>query len=336
MIKNLFYISFFFLNILIFFNYNKISKIFNIYDFPNERKLHKEKTPLLGGLIIITNLLIYSLFYLFTKDFGYELYNIFYFKISFLIFFLSSILIFLLGMFDDKYNLNPNLKLFLLTIIVSLTLWFDDTLIISSLKFSFLNAELYLGKYSFIFTVVCFLLYINACNMFDGINLQSSSYFILLIFYLIIISINNTLLNILLIALILIFILNRTGKIFMGDSGVYSLSFIFGYIFVKIYNFDNKLSSDLIFVLMMIPGIDMLRLFIIRIFNKKNPFAPDRKHIHHLLLNKFSYLKTILSLNFLILFPLILLMLDLSILLIILIYLIQYISLIFFLEKNNQ
>ena len=239
-------------------------------------------------------------------------------------------------MFDDKYNLNPNLKLFLLTIIVSLTLWFDDTLIISSLKFSFLNAELYLGKYSFIFTVVCFLLYINACNMFDGINLQSSSYFILLIFYLIIISINNTLLNILLIALILIFILNRTGKIFMGDSGVYSLSFIFGYIFVKIYNFDNKLSSDLIFVLMMIPGIDMLRLFIIRIFNKKNPFAPDRKHIHHLLLNKFSYLKTILSLNFLILFPLILLMLDLSILLIILIYLIQYISLIFFLEKNNQ
>ena len=77
--------------------------------------------------------------------------------------------------------------------------------------------------------------------MFDGINLQSSSYFIILILYLIIIGIKSDLLNIILLSLILIFILNRNGKIFMGDSGVYLLAFIFSYIFIKIYNFDNKL-----------------------------------------------------------------------------------------------
>ena len=42
---------------------------------------------------------------------------------------------------------------------------------------------------------------------------------------------------------------------------------------------------------MMVPGIDMFRLFILRLYNKKIPFSPDREHVHHLLLNKFSNLK---------------------------------------------
>ena len=120
----------------------------------------------------------------------------------------------------------------------------------------------------------------------------------------------------------------------MGDSGVYLISFIMGYILVKIYNFDNKLTSDLIFVLMMVPGIDMFRLFIIRILNKKNPFSPDRKHIHHLLLNKFSSLKTLVILNILILYPIILTLVKFTKFVIILIFLFQYIVLIFYLEKK--
>ena len=37
---------------------------------------------------------------------------------------------------------------------------------------------------------------------------------------------------------------------------------------------------------MIIPGLDLMRLFIIRIYNGKNPFTPDRKHLHHILLSK--------------------------------------------------
>ena len=36
---------------------------------------------------------------------------------------------------------------------------------------------------------------------------------------------------------------------------------------------------------MLLPGLDMLRLFVIRILNNKNPFLPDNNHIHHLLLS---------------------------------------------------
>ena len=51
------------INIVIFFKHKKLSYMFNVYDYPNERKLHKHKTPLLGGLIIIINLLLFSAFY---------------------------------------------------------------------------------------------------------------------------------------------------------------------------------------------------------------------------------------------------------------------------------
>ena len=333
MISNLFLVLSVLINIVIFFKHKKLSYMFNVYDYPNERKLHKHKTPLLGGLIIIINLSLFSALYFLSQ---YNEGDIFYFlnKSNFNLFFFTAFLIFLLGFIDDKFDLNPNLKLFLLTLIISNILWLDDTLLINQLTFSFIDTSLNIGKYSFIFTLLCFLLFINACNMFDGINLQSVSYFIILIFYLNIIGLNSLLLNCLFISLLVIFFLNKKGKIFMGDSGVYLISFIMGYILVKIYNFDNKISPDLIFILMMVPGIDMLRLFIIRILNKKNPFSPDRKHIHHLLLKKFSYIQSLLILYFLILFPLILVFINISKLLIIIIYLIFYLILKFFLEKK--
>ena len=38
----------------------------------------------------------------------------------------------------------------------------------------------------------------------------------------------------------------------------------------------------------MLPGIDMLRVFIVRMLNRKNPFSSDRNHLHYLLLDKNS------------------------------------------------
>ncbi len=51
---------------------------------------------------------------------------------------------------------------------------------------------------------------------------------------------------------------------------------------------NNLNSVDEIFLLLMIPGLDMLRLFIERLLQKKNPLKPDRNHFHHLLLNRFQ------------------------------------------------
>jgi UDP-GlcNAc:undecaprenyl-phosphate GlcNAc-1-phosphate transferase len=39
------------------------------------------------------------------------------------------------------------------------------------------------------------------------------------------------------------------------------------------------------FSILIIPLLDTLRVFAIRIFNGRSPFTPDRNHIHHLLLS---------------------------------------------------
>ena len=55
-------------NLILFLNLGKISKIFNIYDFPDGKlKLHKKKTPIIGGMILVINfsiIFIYQIFFL--------------------------------------------------------------------------------------------------------------------------------------------------------------------------------------------------------------------------------------------------------------------------------
>jgi UDP-GlcNAc:undecaprenyl-phosphate GlcNAc-1-phosphate transferase len=199
-------------------------------------------------------------------------------------------------MYDDKKNLTPNIKLFIFSIIILILICLDDQIILSELKFSFKKDIVSLNKYSYLFTILCFLLFINACNMFDGINAQSASFFIIFIIFFIQITHFNYFLTILFISLISFLYLNYSGKIFLGNNGIFILAFIFSYISIKFYNNKSIEYADTIFTIMMIPGFDMLRLFIQRLYNKKNPFYADKKHLHHLILNSLGFQKTILLL----------------------------------------
>ena len=57
---------------------------------------------------------------------------------------------------------------------------------------------------------------------------------------------------------------------------------------------------------MLIPGLDLIRLFILRILRKKNPLSSDRNHLHHILLNKFSFKNTLFIIFLLIILPIML------------------------------
>ena len=86
-------------------------------------------------------------------------------------------MLFFFGFIDDKYDLNPYIKLLLLILSILFLFYLNDDFLIKELKFSFLNKNIQLGNFSLIFTLLCYLLFINAFNMFDGINLQSSIFF---------------------------------------------------------------------------------------------------------------------------------------------------------------
>jgi UDP-GlcNAc:undecaprenyl-phosphate/decaprenyl-phosphate GlcNAc-1-phosphate transferase len=327
---------FFLINIFFVINFDKIKILNLIIDKPDkERKFHKKPTALAGGIILILNITIYYLILSFNKD---QIVNevIFSNFDEFNIFFMTCCLIFFLGFFDDKYNLTPILKFILLTLIIGLFVFLDQNISIKSLNFSFFNLNYNIEKYSFIFTLFCFLVFLNAFNMFDGINLQASSYSMIIFVYFLLTT-NNSLFIIILIIFIIFFkYLNYLNKSFLGDNGSLLTSFVIGFIFIKLFNENYILFSDEILILMMIPGIDMIRLFFERIKSKKNPLSYDRMHLHHLLVGKYSYLKSILIINSLILIPIILNNFKIDKLFIITLVIITYSILIYTLRRPKK
>ena len=97
--------------------------------------------------------------------------------------------------------------------------------------------------------------------------------------------------------------LNLKMKCFLGDSGSILLGFIFSYLIIRLYNQNVIYFADNIFLLMLIPGLDMFRLFAERLIFKKNPFKGDNSHIHHLFQKKYSKYKTIFLIQFLVITP---------------------------------
>ena len=312
------------INFYFLLNFDKI-RIFNfIVDKPDKlRKFHKKPTALAGGIILFINIIIYYLILSINKNlFINEIFFSNIFQLNF--FFLVCILIFLLGFIDDKYNLNPIFKFIFLSVIIGCLISFDPSIKIKSLNFSFLNLDFGIGKYSFLFTLFCFLVFLNAFNMFDGINLQASSYSLIIFIYFFLIAKFSLLLSILIIFILSFKYLNYYNKSFLGDNGSLLISFIIIFIFIKLFN-ENFISySDQILIIMIIPGIDMIRLFFERIKNKKNTLSFDRMHLHHLLIKKFSHSKTILIINGLILTPIIMDYLQINRLFIIILTVIFY------------
>ena len=82
----------------------------------------------------------------------------------------------MLGLLDDKINLNANIKFFLFTLALLIIFICDKNLTINRINFSFTNKTFFLDNFSLAWTILCFLLFINAINMFDGINLQTGSF----------------------------------------------------------------------------------------------------------------------------------------------------------------
>ena len=191
---------------------------------------------------------------------------------------------------------------------------------------------------SIFFSVLCIIIFLNALNMFDGIDSQVSTYSALFLFYLMI---KFNILMILFLFPVIFFCIfyNFQKKIFLGDSGTNIFAGLIAFFLIKFYNSSNNITCDQIFLLMMIPGLDMIRLFIVRILNGKNPLFADNNHIHHLYLRKFSLKLTFLLLQLQISLPIILYhIFNINLLyLILLSSLIYFFNVIYFSKiKNNK
>ncbi len=298
-----FYFVLIILNLSILVLIPKLSSKFNLYDFPNERKLHQKPISYLGGLFFLLSHFFYLCFY---KNFFFEghflmlnLSNIF------SLLFVSTLVLFI-GLLDDKVDLTPLKKSVILLVFISSSVLIDNQVLITNLKFELIEKTLNLKNFSIFFSILCIYIFINASNMYDGADLQLGIYFLIIFLYLYFKTNYFHILTPILIPLIFFLYANYKKISFLGNNGAHFLSYIVAVLIIKYYNLQLLNSVEEILIIMLIPGLDLIRLFFLRILNNKKFFEPDLNHIHHILMRHNNHKTAQLILIFITISPIVL------------------------------
>jgi UDP-GlcNAc:undecaprenyl-phosphate GlcNAc-1-phosphate transferase len=253
------------------------------------------------------------------------------------IFFLFSFLfIFLIGILDDRVDLRPLTKIILYIFISYLLFLTIPDIAIKTIRISFYkNIDLY--EFSIFFSILIFILFINSINMFDGINLQSSSLFLIVWTYIgINFGFSEIIINIIIFLLIFSYF-NLKQKVFFGDCGIYLISFLCFVYLSKIYNLPSStVYFDEIICLFLLPLTDILRVVLVRVKNGKNPLNADNIHFHHIIIKKNNFSFTIFLIILGYLFPILFLKIfKINFILVLFFFLIYYFYLINFKQKKK-
>jgi UDP-GlcNAc:undecaprenyl-phosphate/decaprenyl-phosphate GlcNAc-1-phosphate transferase len=266
----------------------RIAEEKKLFDLPDGRKLHNTPIASLGGVGIFSGFFMAALLSITLKinpEFQY--------------YFAAALVIFILGLKDDIVVLNATKK-FIGQLTAAAILVHLANLRITSMHGLFGLGELP-QAFSFVLSYVTIILVINAFNLIDGVDglagmlglLTTSvfgTYFFLVgmpAYALLSFAMAGSLLA------FLIFNYNP-AKIFMGDCGSLLLGLVNTILAIKFITVADSSAVALpiqsavavgISVLI-IPLLDTVRVFSIRIFNGRSPFSPDRNHIHHLLLDR--------------------------------------------------
>ena len=261
----------------------RVFKSMNVLDKPDSRKIHSISTPSLGGIAMFIGLFLALLFFVPFAELANEK------------FFLGGvILIFLLGVRDDLSSLQANHKLIVQLFAACLVVFLMDV------KIQGLNGLFGVNTFGWyfdeIFTIVVIAIMTNAFNLIDGIDGLAGSIGLLisLAFCFLFTYVGYEFDAVLALGIsgaALAFLIYNwyPSKVFMGDTGSMMLGFILTVLFVRYLSVPVELTGKvspvaLILSMFVLPTYDTLRVFMIRFFTGKHPLAPDRNHIHHVLL----------------------------------------------------
>jgi len=274
-----------FLAIPVIINVAEMKKLF---DMPDARKIHLVAITPLGGIGIFAGFV-----------FGCLLTINFKFSSEFQYFIAASMVIFFLGLKDDILVLSP-IKKFIGQVLAAFLIIYYGRIQIRSMHGFFGIHELP-EMFSLLITYFSVIVIINSFNLIDGVDglagtlgLMSSALFGIYFmyagmepYYVLAFSLSGSLLAFLIFNF-------QPAKIFMGDTGSLLIGVVNAILVLKFIDpgegplsVNPIISSPAIgFTILMMPLLDTLRVFAIRIFKRRSPFSPDRNHIHHLLLDR--------------------------------------------------
>ena len=256
---------------------------FKLFDVPDRRKEHAQPIPTMGGVAVCAGMAVAcGLWYRFTNDL---------FVVSF---FFSVAILFILGLLDDLHNISARNKL-VIQMAAAALIAFTGMRIVSMNGLFGITALPVLAQYAL--TIIVIVGITNAFNLIDGIDglaggLGFMSLMMLGIFLTMSKEPNTALIAFSLGGGLLGFLYYNfnPARIFMGDTGSLVLGFVVSVLCIKLLGINTTANAAAIphapvFVLgiVLIPVFDTIRVFSLRTWKGKSPFAPDKTHIHHLL-----------------------------------------------------
>jgi len=259
------------------------SKKNNLLDHPNHRKNHEGGVPITGGVAIFIAFALASL----TLNTPLAHYKSF---------FALCLGMTFVGFLDDVEDILSREK-FLWQIIIAILMVYWGKVEIATFGFSSgVSGGLQTASLSVPFTVIAVVGFVNAMNMFDGMDGQAGSYSIIALSLLsyVAISSNNAPAAALMLTLImttLAFLLfnmrfpwNTKARLFMGDSGSMFLGLVIAWFSIVLFQSEKSPYPPIVALwILATPVWDTLRLIIVRLAKGKNPFHGDMNHIHHVL-----------------------------------------------------
>ena len=287
-----------------------------LYDIPNERKIHKNATPRLGGISFFPSMLTaFFIVLLFTPVVEQYTLPV---NIWSAVFLIGLLMIYGIGIIDDLVGLKATTK-FVVQIATACLLPFTG-LYINDLYglFGIHEIPYWLGVPLTVFIIVFI---DNAINLIDGIDglaaglslLALAGFLTYFIYHGVYVYTYTIIIAGMMGALVAFAYFNlfgtaeRNNKIFMGDSGSLSLGFTLGFLAVKCamdnsYIWPTRPEAIIVpLSLLFVPTADVVRVTLYRLRHHKPIFDADKNHIHHKLmqtgLNQHQTLLVILALS---------------------------------------
>jgi undecaprenyl-phosphate alpha-N-acetylglucosaminyl 1-phosphatetransferase len=263
------------------FSMRPLARRLGLVDRPDERKCHRGRIPLIGGLCFFVGT-VAGLLYL-----GY----IDRFVASLLV---PCALIVMTGAVDDLHNLSVRSRLLIQTcaaglVIVATGVYLDYTGQV------FGTSGLDLGVLGIPITIIAVIGLINAFNMLDGLDGLAASLAMVSIGAIMLFAhadwptLGVMLLLQVLFASLVPYLLVNLGwpdgrKVFMGDAGSTLIGFLLGWglIFLSHRGIQRLSPVDALWCVAL-PVMDTLAVMFRRMRKGLSPFKPDRQHLHHLL-----------------------------------------------------
>ena len=251
-------------------------------DVPKDnRRMHDHPIPRMGGLAIFLGFLLSVLLF---AEITPQLRGML----------LGSVIIVVLGIFDDIYSLPAMFK-FVVQIVAALVAVFSGNVIQTLSNPNIFSSDLYwdLGVLSIPVSVIRIVAITNAVNLIDGLDglacgVSTISSMTLLVISLVVSDAPAAILMAALAGSCIGFLpynLNP-AKIFMGDTGSTFLGYVLAVVSIQgLFKFYTIISFAVPFLMLGLPIFDTCFAFIRRIAHGQSPMHADRSHVHHRLID---------------------------------------------------